>query len=230
MRRVIQGPAIAAVLLAAAVAAHVEASASEPTQPSSAPRAETPNPWGQARGWSVGFQFLSDFIGAEDPQPGSSTDAVFVEEQGGGGVLHLGYAFTPTFALRFAVAGARHETTKEDVEIDHLSATVEAVFRFLHGERAQPYLFGGLGGATLEFNSDVFDSKTSGGVAVLGAGFQYHLTRHLSLDLAGRLDLINWDKVEVSAELPGGETIRLEDPVDESGSAGKILLGVAWNF
>jgi len=186
--------------------------------------------WGHERGWSIGVEALADFIGAEDPGPGSGANAVFVEEGGGGILLHLGYAFTPRFAMRLGAAAARHGTTRAGVEVDHASLTVEAHCRFLHGEPLQPYVFGGLGGAALEFTSGSLDSKTSGGEAVLGVGLLYHITRHLALDLAARLDLINWNTVEVTAKLPSGGEIRLASPVDESGSAGKLVLGLVWQF
>lgn len=210
--------AVLAITMTALLATGVSQSAAQSTE------------WGQAKGWFLDFRILSDHIGAEDPGPDSPQDAVFVEEQGGGVGLGVGYTFTPSFALRLALGGARHETTQEGVELVHASITLEAVARFLHGQRAQPYLYGGLGGATLEFTSGRFESRTSGGVAVLGAGVEYHLTRHLALDAGARLDLINWDRVEVSAEIPGGGEVRLEDPVDESGSAAKLLLGLVWHF
>ena len=185
---------------------------------------------GRDHGWSLGLHVLSDHIGAEDPGSASPPEAVFVDEVGGGALVSVGYAFTPSFALRLAAGGARHETTHDGVEVNHASATIEAHFRFFPGERAQPYLFGGIGGASLRFDSEGLDSKVEGGLAVIGVGAIYRLTRHLSLDLAGRLDLINWNTIEVTAELPSGAELRLEDPVDESGSAGKILLGAVWNF
>jgi opacity protein-like surface antigen len=186
--------------------------------------------WGQDRGWSLGLDFALDFIGAEDPGPDSPPDAVYVNETGGGLAFHLGYAFTSVFGLRLTAIGAHHETTREGIGVNNASVTIEALVRFLHGKRFQPYVLVGLGGATLDFNNEVLDTRTSGGTAVLGGGVQYHLTRHLALDLAGRLDLINWDKVEVTAELPDGSKARLENPVNESGSAAKLLLGLVWNF
>ena len=182
------------------------------------------------RGWSIGFQLVSDHIGAESPDPESSPDAVYVSEKGAGALVSVGYAFDPAFALRLSLAGARHETTLQDVGIDHASVSLEAHHRFSRWGRAQPYLFGGLGGSTLEFNSDLLDSRTSGAVAVLGVGIVFDLTRHLSLDLATRLDLINWDKVEVISVLPGNVVVHLEDPVDEKGSAAKLLVGLLWRF
>jgi len=169
-------------------------------------------------------------MSAEDAGARNTPEDVFVQENGGGGLLTVGYAFTPGFALRLVAGGAAHETTRNGSEVNHVTATVEAVFRFLPGERARPYVFGGLGGADLKFTAGNLDSKVSGGAAVLGAGVVYRLTGHLGLDLGGRLDLINWDRVEVVADLPGGGTTRLENPVDDSGSAGKILLGAVWSF
>jgi opacity protein-like surface antigen len=188
------------------------------------------HPWGQDRGWSLGLDFVLDFIGAEDPGPESSPDAIYVNETGGGLAFHLGYAFTPVFGLRLTAIGAGHETTRDGISVSNASVTLEALVRFLHGKRFQPYALGGLGGATLQFNNEVLDTRTSGGTAVVGGGVQYHLSRHLALDLAGRLDLINWDKVEVTATLPDGSKAQLENPVDESGSAAKLMLGLVWNF
>jgi opacity protein-like surface antigen len=186
--------------------------------------------WGQDSGWSLGLDFVVDFIGAEDPTSESSPDAVYVNETGAGLAFHLGYAFTPVFGLRLTALAAGHDTTKEGITVTNGAVTIEALVRFLHGKRWQPYLLGGLGGTTLQFNNEVLDTRTSGALAVLGGGVQYHMTRHLALDLGGRLDLINWDKVEVSATLPDGSTAVLENPVNESGSAAKLSAGLVWNF
>lgn len=38
------------------------------------------------------------------------------------------------------------------------------------------------------------------------------------------------DRVGVTGALPGGSEVSLENPVDEDGSAAKLLLGLLWSF
>jgi opacity protein-like surface antigen len=198
--------------------------------PSAPLRAEDFAPdWSREKGVVLGLQFQTDLIGAEDPSAESPPDQIFVEEAGHGGLVHLGYTFTPRVCVRLAMGGAFHGTTIEGVEVSHSSATLEIHYRFLPGERARPYLFGGIGGATLEYRSGDFQSEVTGGVAVLGAGFLYHVTRHLLVDVAARLDSINWNEIRVRRRV-GGVWTEISDPVDDAGSAGKVLLGMSWQF
>jgi opacity protein-like surface antigen len=187
-------------------------------------------PWAQDRGFTVGLQYQADVIGAEDPAPGGDPNALFVEEVGHGLALNLGYTFTPNFALRLAMGSAIHGTNWEGVEITRGSAVLEAQVRFLPGERARPYLVGGLGGTRLVDDREGYDVETSGGVGVLGGGVFYNLTEHLALEFSGRLEMINWTEIKFRKEMPGGADIELENPIDENGSAGVFRLGFDLQF
>ncbi len=192
--------------------------------------AGTETGWPPGRGFFFGGQYNTDLIGAEDPGPGSDPNQLFFDEVGHGLLLHVGYSVSPAVALRLAGSAARHGTTQEGVEADNGSLVLEAHYRFLPGERARPYLFGGFGGTTIRVSTGDFDTETRGGVVDLGAGIFYGLTRHLYLDLAGRLDLVNWNEIRVTKELADGTTLELKDPVDDSGSEGRFLLGILWQF
>jgi hypothetical protein len=176
------------------------------------------------------FHLQGGGISADDPPPGADPENVYIEEGGGGISLGVGYAFTPHFALQLALGTLLHDTSVEDLEVRHASMVVEAHYRFLAGERARPYVFGGLGGTSLEATVEEYESEANGGVAVLGAGVQVFMTRHLLLDMAGRLDLINWDRVRIRRERADGSTIELEEPIDEDGGAAQIRFGLLWQL
>jgi outer membrane protein W len=176
------------------------------------------------------LQYHANLVGAEDPGPASAPDQLFIDETGQGLALLGGYAFTPHFSTRLVLGTAVHRTTQSAVEVYHSSAVVEAHYRFLPRERARPYVFGGLGGSDIRSDQEGFHVQISGGVAVLGVGMLYNLTEHLVADLTLRLDQINWTTVKVTQDLPDGSSIQLQDPIEESGSAGKLLLGLVWQF
>jgi opacity protein-like surface antigen len=182
------------------------------------------------RGFSIMLQFVTNLIGAEDPGPAGPSGQLFIDEVGGGGQFGLGYAFTAHFSLGLALGVVRHRTSQSDVEAYHSSITIDARYEFLSHERARPYLFAGIGGTTLALSRGDLESEVRGGVALLGAGLVYPLTRHFALDFGARLDRINWTEVQVTQQLPDGSEIVLEDPVDDEGGAVKFLLGAGWKF
>ncbi|NNF06313.1 MAG: outer membrane beta-barrel protein [Candidatus Eisenbacteria bacterium] len=190
-------------------------------------QSEGTSKWKETSGWHLGIHFLSNNIGTERPV---SENAFAVEEDGGGGSLFIGYDFTPVFGLRLAFANARHETNFVNNEVDHASATLEAHFRFNEGRQTRPYLFGGIGGASLINAAEPIETEVTGGVAVLGGGVQYQFSRRFSLDFGARLDMINWNEVRVTAEGNNGDRIELSDPVEEDGSAFKLMLGLVWHL
>ena len=198
--------------------------------PGAASAAAADEAWGAERGFALGLQLQTDVIGAEDPGPNAAPDQLFIEETGHGATVHVGYTFTPAFALRWSLGVAGHGTSRDAVEAYHSSSMLEAHWRFLPHERARPYLFGGLGGAVIETDAELYDSEIRGGAAVLGLGLLYNLTRHLLLDAQGRLDFINWNEAQLQLELPQGGTLELAAPVEDDGGALKFQVGVAWQF
>jgi len=145
-------------------------------------------------------------------------------------MLNIGYTFTPHFAMRLSAGGGAHETTQQEVEAYVTSFALEAHYRFMPEERARPYLLAGLGGTTLGFTTGAFEAEARGGSAMLGMGMLYSLTQHFVFDFTARLDLINWNEIVLTQNLADGSSVELEQPVDDSGSAGKILFGFAWQF
>jgi opacity protein-like surface antigen len=181
-------------------------------------------------GVRIGFQLQGGGIATEDPPPNHNPENVYIDDGGGGIAFHLGYAFTPCFALQLAFGTLVHDTSVEGLEVAHSSLVLEAHYRFLPGQRARPYVFAGLGGTTLEARSDDYDSEVDGGMAAVGMGMHVFMTRHLLLDLAGRLDLMNWDRIRMRRERADGTTIQLDRPVDESGLALDLRFGILWQL
>lgn len=181
------------------------------------------------KGFSLGLGFVSDNIGAEDPGPSSDANQLFVDEHGGGVVFRVAYAFSPQVDLGLSLAGASHATTIDELEVVHATFAFDLRYSFLPAERARPYIEGGLGGATLALNNDEYDVEVRGGVALLGAGVVYNVTRHLRLDGGARLEFINWTEVRVTRH-GESETVTLEDPVEDDGGAVKLTLGLGWAF
>jgi hypothetical protein len=185
---------------------------------------------GSAAAVERGGEGGANWIGASEPGPGSPPGQFFIDDTGQGAIITVGYAFLPQFALRFTGGTAQHSTSRSDVSVYHSSGVLEAHYRFLPARRVRPYVFGGLGGTDLRADHEGFRVRTSGGVAVLGAGLLGNLTDHLLADLSFRADWINWNKVEVSQDLPDGSTAQLESPIEESGGAAKLLVGLLWEF
>jgi hypothetical protein len=186
--------------------------------------------WSQDRGFRIGLATYGNGINAVKPPAQSGASDLYLEEGGGGMSFMVGYGFSPLFALCATMSGAVHETNRDDVDATYSSFFIEGQFRFLHRERVRPYLIAGLGGAALEVDGGGYDSETDGGGMVIGAGLLWNLTHYLVLDAALRMDAISWDKVEFTRELPGGGQIVVPDPVEKDGGAGRLQVGLTWEF
>ena len=182
------------------------------------------------KGFRIGLGILGDWIGAEDPAPDASDDALYIEDGGGGVSVTLGYDWSRQFGLALRMSGARHDTTLDDISVAHNSAEIEAHWRPGSHADVRPYLFGGVGGNTLRVDTDLADADVRGGSAVLGSGVLVRLRGNFWFDLAGRLQFINWDEIEVTLSDGNGDQVSASTPVDESGTAGQITVGVVWGF
>ena len=192
------------------------------------PASATQHPWGQTRGISVHLQLLGNQLDRADSPKDSTTFAI---SDGGQGLdLGLGYSFNSSFYLQLSGASAVHTTSQPEVEVLHSTVVLEAHWRLLPAKRGRPFLFVGLGGSSLDVKGTGTSIQASGGVSVVGAGFLYNLTHHLILDAALRVDFINWEKVTVREQLADGRWVSLDDPVEESGQAGKFRFGLRWEF
>lgn len=190
-----------------------------------AARAETPV-WGQERGFSLGLKFLVDGLGA-DPSPDPAE--LVVDDMGSGLALCGGYSFTPRFHVRLTVGAAQHGTAIGDLDVQRSVGTLEAHYRFMPDRQVCPYVFGSVGGTDVRADQGINHVKFSGSMAGVGAGMLVGLTRHLSMDVTGRVDGVNWDTAEWSQDLPGG-TVKYADPIEDSGGSARLELGLLWQF
>ncbi len=187
--------------------------------------------WAQHRGFRFGIYASGSGINAEDPPAGGDPDQLFLEEDGGGMGFMVGYTFSRRFSLCLGVSSTRHDSSIENLEAYYATSMIEAHYQLLPRERIRPYLIGGLGGVGLAIDTKGYDSETRGGGMVLGVGMAWNLSEHLLLDTSLRLDIIEWDEVEFTRDLPSGQTVTLEDPVDEEkGGAGRVQCGFTWAF
>lgn len=170
--------------------------------------------------WLVGLDMISSTIG-------KNPDAVVVtvDETAPGGALQIGYAVTPSFTLRLYAAGADHPTSDPDIAIRFGGATIDAVFFFREGHRVRPFIFGGLGGFAIESQRANLIYKAEGPGMSLGGGVQAMLGGRVFLHGAVRLDQVNWNQESVTYTVNGDSTT-ITSPVDSSGSAAKLSLGV----
>jgi len=184
----------------------------------------------EVEGFFLGLGFHSDHLSAEDRKEGGPPGSAYIEEDGGGLDLQLGWAFNESFLLRLRMAGAEHETSRSDVDFYSGSAVFEAAYLFREGRPLRPYIMGGLGGFVMDSQQgDIFEYETSGSGAVLGGGLVYFFNEHFALDAALRLSFINWENKTAKTKL-NGTTATVETPLDEEGEAGNLLVGLTYFF
>ena len=173
--------------------------------------------------WLVGFDFVASHIGDSD-----DADEIVLDNSAGGGGLHAGYLITPSFMLRLGGAVAEHNTNVADVTIRFGGGTLDAVYLFRPGTTFRPYIFGGVGGYQAESQVADLIFDVSGPGLAFGGGAHLQLGRHFTLHGSLRLESINWEEATVTYDRPGG-LAQIAAPIDESGWASKLALGVgAW--
>ncbi|MDO9170305.1 MAG: outer membrane beta-barrel protein, partial [bacterium] len=126
--------------------------------------------------WLLGFDAVSSTVGANE----DAAD-LLIEETAPGVGLQIGYLFTPNFQLRLFAAAAEHETSDPDVKIQVGGGTLDAVYLFRAGQKIRPYVFGGLGGFTVESQQADLLYKAEGPGMALGGGVHVMLSRKVSL-------------------------------------------------
>lgn len=181
-------------------------------------------------GWYVGVGLNASVVGANDPPDNAPSLSPFVKEEGGGLALTGAYGFTPGFAVRVVLNAAEHETTDPEVTVLFSGVTLEGAWYFNAGGALRPYLFGGVGGYELKSRRAGFRYRTTGPGTTLGLGALWFLGEHFALEAAVRADLIRWQESSAETDLADGGTVRVSAPLDEQGSAAKLLLGAGWWF
>lgn len=171
--------------------------------------------------WLVGLDGVWSTIGEND-------DAVeiIVDETAPGAGFQAGYLITPGFMLRLYGAAADHATNDAGIDLRFGGGTIDAVFLFRAGHGTRPYLFGGLGGYSLESRRGRFTYKTEGPGAAFGGGVQAMLGARVSLHGSWRIERVYWKEASATYIAPGGGTTTITVPIDESGWANKFTLGL----
>ncbi len=175
--------------------------------------------------WLLGLDGLSSHVGDNDEE-----DIVSIEETAGGGALQFGYFLNPNFMLRIYGGGANHATSDSGLEIVFAGGLFEAVYMF-RAERAwRPYVFGGLGGFSIESQQESLTYEATGAGVSFGLGACYALGRTVHLHGSMRLEAVNWEQVSVTYTLPDGTDLAVETPVEDSGLASKLTLGLVFRL
>lgn len=175
----------------------------------------------QSGRWLIGLDAVASFIGENE----DAAD-VTVDEAAGGLALQIGYLLAPGFMLRLHAAAADHPTSDAGIDLRFGGGTIDAVLLLRAGPPVRPYLFGGLGGFAVESRKANLVYETRGPGMAFGGGVHALLGERVSLHGALRFEWINWDQSSATYELPGGGTTSIVVPIDESGSAAKISLGI----
>jgi hypothetical protein len=191
-------------------------------------------------GFFVEILLNTNHLGRTDErEPGDSPEDVFIGENAPGGTFVFAYGFTPAFALRAAISGAQHESTEPDVDFQYGSVTIEASYIFRAESDVRPYVYGGLGIFDLESDNGSgnvgllpasYDYGTHGPGMDFGGGLYSFIGNHFVFDAGLRFDLISWENETARWTVVDGSTVIVNDPVEESGAAAKLLLGAGWWF
>jgi len=181
------------------------------------------NPAAAGDRWLIGLDGLSSQI-----EDNNDEDSISVEEKASGGAVQIGYRLSPNFMLRIYGGGVDHPTSDPEVDIRFVSGLFEGVYLFREGQSFRPYMFGGTGGFTLESQQESLLYKAEGWGVSFGGGAHYLVSSRVSLHGSLRLEAVNWNKVSVTYTAPDGSELAVETPVEESGFASKVTLGVAF--
>ncbi len=183
--------------------------------------------WGQARGFSVGLVALVDGMSIGD---GTDPNSPHIDAMGGGLALAGAYTFTPHFHLGLTLGSAQHATNLADLDVLHGIGVFEAQYRFAPERQVVPYLAATIGGASVRADHAADHIEVSAGAVGLGAGLRVGLSTHVTMDLSGRLEAINWNDATWSHDLPDGSTVSYHGAIEESGGASRLQLGFFWDF
>jgi hypothetical protein len=178
-------------------------------------------------GFFFGIDLQSNRVGAADRPDDPDPAAVFVDEVGGGANLFFGWGFTPSFPVRLSLSAAGHDTSDPDIEVAYAGVTIDGMYLFRNPEPLRPYLYGGVGGFALRSRKDALDWETTGPGILGGGGVLYFFGDTFALDFSVRGEFVNWEKTRATLHTPAGD-FTAETPIEEKGTAAKILVGASW--
>jgi opacity protein-like surface antigen len=184
---------------------------------------------GDARGFHLGLGIGASYLDGGGERPLDAPPSPFVDEGGVLAGLTFGYGITETLTLRLSASGARHETSNPEVDLELRGATVDVVYLFRPGSAFRPYVAGGLGGYTVESREDLLRFETEGPATAFGLGAFFFTGEHLAVELGLRGEWINWESTTTRLVLENGSALVVDQPIEDSGFAGKFLLaGACW--
>jgi opacity protein-like surface antigen len=148
-----------------------------------------------------------------------------LESHGLGMELSLAWAFSPRFTLGLSVLGTNADDGDEPRSPMLVEALIEATTHLRPGERIDPFLTGGLGGAGIGFGEDPDDGQTiEAAVLSLGGGVDVRLSRHWGMSFTYRYAVLDIDRQTVT--LPDAPAV----PLEVSGDAEAHHLSVSCGF
>jgi len=122
----------------------------------------------------------------------------YVEDEGGGVQLDIGYRFNPVFTLEIVLGGSNHDTSDPMIEAKMESVQLFASYRFSPERSFRPYIKGGFAGYALVLESGSVSARISGGGVAFGGGFRYFLSPRFSLGVDLTHNMIRYDEAELS--------------------------------
>jgi opacity protein-like surface antigen len=172
-------------------------------------------------GFYAGVQFLSSAIDV-DNEPGS---LLFVDEEGGGVELKLGYGFNPVFSLELSLAGANHDTSSPAIDMEFGAVRLFGHYRFRPGNPLRPYAKAGIGSYVVRLEEQSTTVKINGSGVAFGGGLDYFFSRHFSLGVDFVLNVIEYDEAELKVD-----TLSVSTEIEEDGAQSSLGFAVSFYF
>jgi opacity protein-like surface antigen len=179
------------------------------------------------QGLHVGLLLHANHLDSADE---TTVAPVLVDERGGGARLFFGYGFDPSFSLRLSVTASRHDTSRNDIDFEFSSGTLEGVYLFRNPDAFRPYLYGGVGGMLARATEGALDFETRGPGVVFGGGLLYFPTPDFAVDFHARADFINWEEEENAVLEVAGGTTTVERPIEREGTGVQLGFGISGWF
>lgn len=170
-------------------------------------------------GFYLGLKLMGSSLHVDEDEE------AFIEDDGGGIQLDIGYRFNPTFALELGLGGATHETTVSGIDAQFMMVHILAFYRFVPDGPFRPYIKGGVGGYGLRVEEDSASTSIEGAGLAIGGGFRYFFDGHFAIGLDLTHNIIHYDKGQVSL---GGFSVETE--LDEDGSQTSLGLTFSYSF
>lgn len=160
--------------------------------------------------------------------PGTNAGTESLRPAGEGFDVQFGYRCGGAVPLRLSLGHTRHDTSDPRTPFSDTHVLLEVDYALAAGRPVRPYLSAGIGAIYLHPDRVLPEVETRGGVATLGAGLLYSLSRHFSLDLNARAEFINWTEAKSRVTEPDGTTVTVEQPIQRRSRGGRVAAGLVW--